>query len=170
VPEKIVASLAHDFNWKDKAAGRQRLDTEEGQEHERTLNRVSSYIMGERLSRVFSNLIAELDSDPTFAKAFCTAVDEDGNTKFSTKNLVDLAKGAQIVNDIKYRALGDKLAQQADVSTGTANAADFALRVYKGLAKRFDAVLAVDTSAEVMKAVRDEAANRNAETTAESNG
>lgn len=150
-----IDSLAHDFRWKDKLAGRGALDTEKGAEAERVLNRVANYVTAERLRRVFDRLIDELDSDPAFAKAFCTSVDSGAQeTSFNTKNLVELAKGLQIVNDISYRALQDKQAQAAEVS-GKGDAAALALATYKALASRFDHNIAIDATTEITRAVTD---------------
>lgn len=156
VDEYRIKSLAHDFNWKGKLAGRTGLATDKGAEEERVLNRISNYVTAERLRRVFDRLIDELDSDPSFAKAFCTSVEENTQqTSFNTKNLVELAKGLQIVNDISYRALQDKQAQAADVSSKTLDAPSLALATYKALAARFDRSVVVDTTTEVLAAVSD---------------
>lgn len=156
VDQKRVEALAHDFNWKQKIGGRKSMDTEEGQEAERILNRITNYTTAERLSRVYGRVIDELDSDPVFARQFCTITDDETNeTSFSTKNLVDLAKGLAIVNDIKYRALQDKQAQNADTVTGAQASAQFSLTVYKALANRFDHNVSVDTASEIVKAVHD---------------
>jgi hypothetical protein len=156
VDQARIESLAHDFNWKGRLNGRQALDTDQGQEAERVLNRITNYTTAERLSRVFGRLIDELDSDPSFARAFCTSVDADSKeTSFNTKNLVELAKGLQIVNDIKYRALQDKQAQAADVINNAPNSAQFSLTIYKALATRFDRNISVDTTTEIVRAVAD---------------
>lgn len=153
VEEDTIERLAHDFHWKEKAAGRARLDTEEGKEAERCLNRVATYVTAERMARVFTNLIADLDSDPSFARAFCTSIDDEGEKSFNTKNLVELAKGYQIVSDIKYRALGDKLAAEADTTDKMKSAGSHALEVYRLLQNRFP--LVVDPALEAVKAVSD---------------
>lgn len=163
VPKEQIDSLAHDFNWKAKAAGRGRLDTEEGAENEKVMNRVASYSTALRLDNVFTRLVNDLDGDPTFARAFCTSFDEEGRAVFSVKNVVDLAKGLQILNDIKYRALQDKQAQTADTSSGIKGVAEISLTVYKGLANRFDRNASVDTAKEVIKAVEDAVANKTKE-------
>lgn len=156
VPVRQIEAMAHDYSWKTKAAGRARLDTEEGVEMEKTMNRVSSYATALRLERVFNNLIAELDKDEKFARAFCTTISKDGETEFSVKNLVDLAKGEQILNDIKYRALGDKQAQEADTASGLKGVDNVSLAVYKALANRFS-VDAVDPTKQILKAVKQDA-------------
>ncbi len=151
-----IEALAHDFVWAKKIGNRPGLSTEAGQEEERALNRVASFVTAERLSRVFDRLIGELDSDPSFARAFCTVVDPDTQeTTFSTKNLVELAKGLQLTHDIKYRALQDKQAQAADVIGKSTDASAVALATYKALANRFDRNVTVDTTAEIVRAVSD---------------
>jgi hypothetical protein len=150
-----IEALAHDFNWKGKLLGRG-LGTEKGQEDERALNRVTNYVTVERLKRVFGSLIDHLDTDPDFAKQFCTSVDADtGKTTFQTKNLVELAKGLEICNNISYRALQDKQAQAADVVGGPTDAAALALATDKALAGRFDRATVVDATAEIVNATQD---------------
>jgi hypothetical protein len=156
VEKNRIDSLAHDFRWKQKLGGHVGLSTDKGAEEERAVNRVANYVTAERLRRVFDRLIDELDSDPAFAKAFCTVVDDETEqTKFSTKNLTDLAKGLQIVNDITYRALQDKQAQAADVVNKAVDATSLALATYKALASRFDKMPIVDATLEISKAVSD---------------
>jgi hypothetical protein len=155
VPEETVESLAHDFNWKGKLITRG-LETEEGQEDERALNRATNYVTAERLKRVFGRVIDELDSDPAFAKAFCTVVDsKTSEVSYSTKNLTDLAKGLQICHDITYRALQDKQAQAADVTGKATDASTLVLATYRALANRFDHNLSVDATAAIVQATKD---------------
>jgi DNA topoisomerase IB len=153
VPLEVVTALAHDFNWKDKINGKNDLTTDEGKEYEKALNRVSSYVSATRMANVFGRIIDALDSDPEYARAFCTSIDDEtGEKSFNTKNLVELAKGMQIVDDLRYRALGDKVAQAAD-TTGAKSQAQLVLNVYQTLASRFDRTKVVNTSAEVVTAV-----------------
>jgi hypothetical protein len=152
-----IESLAHDFSWKSKLAGRRGLDTEEGQEAERALNRVANFVAAERLSRVFGRLIDELDSDPSFAKAFCTSTDEETGVRiFNTKNLVELAKGLEIVQNIGYRALQDKHSQAADLVGNAKDPTALAMSTYKALVSRFDRNVMVDTTTEIVKAMTDD--------------
>jgi hypothetical protein len=151
---KRIESLAHDFRWADKLVNRKGLETEEGAEDERAINRATNYVTADRLKRVFGRLIDELDSDPTFARQFCTSVDGDtGETSFNTKNLVELAKGLQIVGDISYRALQDKQAQAADVVGKSSDPSAMALATYRALANRFDRNVVVDAAALISTAV-----------------
>jgi hypothetical protein len=150
----IIESLAHDFGWKAKANAKQQLDTDEGKEYERAINRVATYVSAEQLGQVFGNVISALNSDPEYARAFCTEIDDEGRKSYSTKNLVELAKGLEIVSNVKYRALGDKMAAAADVTGNSPQSVtNITLNVYKALANRFDRNLAIDTSAEVLRSV-----------------
>lgn len=156
VPLHLIESLAHDFNWKAKLLGRAGLDTDAGKETEKALNRVTNFVLSERLKRVYSRLVDELDSDPSFAKSFCTSVDsETGDVSFNTKNLVELAKGIEIVTNISYRALQDKQAAEADVSGKTQDVTQLALATYKALANRFDRMQTVDATAKIVEAVQE---------------
>jgi 2-keto-4-pentenoate hydratase/2-oxohepta-3-ene-1,7-dioic acid hydratase in catechol pathway len=105
---------------------------------------------------VFGRVIDELDSDPAFAKAFCTVVDsKTSEVSYSTKNLTDLAKGLQICHDITYRALQDKQAQAADVTGKATDASTLVLATYRALANRFDHNLSVDATAAIVQATKD---------------
>jgi hypothetical protein len=160
VEQSRVDSLAHDYNWRGKLNGKKSLDSEEGMAEERTLNRAINYVVADQLHNVFNNLITELNRDPTFARSFCTSTDPDsGITVFNTKNLVELAKGVEIVSNVKYRALGDKLAQEADVSGQPQNAAQFSLTIYQALQRRFDAIPVVDIQKEVANALKETSAD-----------
>jgi hypothetical protein len=163
VEESRVKALAHDFNWKGKLNGRKSLDTDEGMTEERASNRVLNYVVADQLHNVFSNLIKELNSDPAFAKAFCTSVDsETEEVRFNTKNLVELAKGVEIMSNVKYRALGDKVAQEADGSGGPQNAAQMSISIYKALQNRFDGIPVVDMASEVANVLKEAPADDSA--------
>lgn len=154
--ERTIKSLAHDFSWKQKLGNRKSLDTPEGIADERLVNRASNYVLACTLQTVFDNLAKELASDPKFAREFCTNVDDvDGNTSFATKNLVELAKGIEIISNVKYRALGDKLAAEADVTGEGAGkgSGSLALTVFAALKDRFDQIPSVDMTHEVIKVV-----------------
>ena len=154
--EEQVVSLAHDFNWKDKLNGLQRMDTDEGKEAQREINRVANYVAADNLMKVFEGVIARLAGDEKAAADFCVR-EEDGVTFMDTKNLVELAKGLQTVTDIKYRALGDKLAAEADVSGGAKAQTSLVINIYDALQKRFDKMPAVlDTTTRVVAAVDNE--------------
>jgi hypothetical protein len=148
-----IEALAHDFGWAKKLQGRGRLDTEDGKENARALNRVATYVTAEQFSQVLGNLIAELNAKPEFAREFCTDVDStSGVRRFNTKNLVELAKGLEIVANVKYRALGDKVAEAAD-TTGKQSTANLTINIYKQLASRFDKSAALEPAAEISSAI-----------------
>jgi hypothetical protein len=159
VPEDRIKSLAHDNDWKTKINGLQRLDTDEGKTVEREVNRVSIYVSADRLDKVFDTIIADLDSDPSFARAFCTVTDEEGEKSFSTKNLVELAKGKQILADVKYRALGDKMAAEADTSTTMKGTTNLVVNVYQALQSRFGRMPVIDATTRIAQGVVDAHAN-----------
>lgn len=155
VPEDVLASLAHDFNWKTKLSGKNNLLTDEGKAAQRDLNRVVSLVTAERMHNVIANLVAELDKDPQFARSFCTEVDaETKEVSFSTKNLVELTKAMQVIHELKYRALGDKVATAADGAGATpAAAGNVVFNIYNQLQRRFDRTGKVDMVVEAAKAV-----------------
>ena len=154
VDASVVESLAHDHNWKAKLNTGNNLLTDDGKEAERELNRVGNYVLASRLQKIFEILIDDLGADEVFVRAFCTETDKDGNKSFNTKNLVELAKGLQIVSDIKYRALGDKLAAAADTSGGMQGTSQIAINIYGALAKRFDRLPPVaEVSSRIVEAV-----------------
>lgn len=155
---EVIEALCHDFGWARKANAKQNLTTDEGQEYERALNRTQTYVTADMLGNVFGNVIAALNSDPEYARAFCTEVNDEGEKSYSTKNLVELAKGLEIVSNVKYRALGDKLAAAADVTSKEQSVTNVTLNVYRALANRFDAAIAVDAVSEIVRAVPSTAA------------
>lgn len=153
VPVNVVQSYEHDFNWKERASGHFDTDSDEGRENEQKLNRTSVYVTATLMSQVFDNLAAELSRDPSFARSFCTQLEEDGSTRFNTKNLVELAKGLEILANVRYRALGDKLARDADTTGKPENVSAIALNVYAQLANKFDRHAAIDTASEIKRVV-----------------
>jgi hypothetical protein len=151
-PESVVASLAHDFQWLQKLSSKHSLSTDEGKEFERDVNRVSNYVVATRFKRVLGRLVATLDKDPEFARAFATAVDAEGNTSASMKNFLDLAKAVEVLDNVTYRALQDKDAAKAEVSGNTKLSAEFTVNLYKQLASRFDDMPVVDVARELQNA------------------
>lgn len=150
VDQSIIERLAHDFGWAEKIGGRGALDTESGINTERLINRVATYATAQRAESVLTNLFNELAADPKFARQFCTQIDEDGITSFNAKSLSDLIKAFEMISNVKYRALGDKVAQGAD-TTGSNSPAEIGKRTYAEMLRRFDAIPAVDPVAEIRK-------------------
>lgn len=113
VDVRIVVALAHDFHWRDLAQGRLGLKDEK---LEKEVNRAHNYVQSQRIRKVIDKTLEELESDPTTLRAALISVDEEGNRKFSAKPLVELAKAAEAVHNMAYRALGDKVANDADTT------------------------------------------------------
>jgi hypothetical protein len=154
-----IESLAHDFNWPAKVGTVVRMDTDEGLAEQKALNRVSNFMVAERLKQVIVGVIDRLHDDPDRAAQLCIEIKNIPGTKetevsFNPKALTELAKGLETATNITYRALGDKQAQEADVS-GPKNRsnADLAMEVYKALSNRWDRSALPVHAVEIAKAV-----------------
>lgn len=140
----IIESLAHDYNWEGKISGIVRMDTEAGVEEQRTLNRISNFVASQRLKEVVQNVIDRFHKDPEAALHFCIKVKripgtEEEDVTFDPKALESLAKTLETCNNMSYRALGDKIAKEADAANGAGtNPQQFALELYKAMARRLD--------------------------------
>lgn len=115
---RIIESLAHDFNWLGQIKGQNRLDTAEGMKAEQEANRARNYVTAQRLGRLLEHIVLGAAKDPdAWAAMHCTDIDaETGEKTFTSKPLVEIAKAAQIIQDMTYRATGDKLAAQASTT------------------------------------------------------
>lgn len=136
VDVKLIESLAHDFNWLGQIKGQNRLDTDEGRKLEQEANRARNYVMAQRIGGLIESVILGAVRDPeVWARTNCVEVDEDGNKTFSSKPLVEIAKAAQIVQDMTYRATGDKLAGNASTTEASkGDVTNLMINVYQGLA------------------------------------
>lgn len=112
----IVESLAHDFQWKDLSRGRLGLKDEK---LEKEVNRAHNYVQSQRIRKVIDLVVQELESNPAQLQSAMRKVDEEGNVSFSAKALVELAKAAEAAQNMSYRALGDKVANEADTTEKT---------------------------------------------------
>lgn len=156
----IIESLAHDYNWDGKISGVVRMDTDEGLVEQLALNRIGNYLAAQRLKEVVEGIINRIHKDPEAAAAMCIKVrripgTEEEEVTFEPKALESLSKTLESCNNMSYRALGDKIAKEADAtnSAGT-NPAQIALDVYQALARRFEAdVPRVVLPAEVSKVI-----------------
>ncbi len=118
VDVRLIESLAHDFNWLGQIKGQNRLDTDEGRKAEQEANRARNYVMAIRLGKLLENIVLGAAKDPEkWAEMHCTDIDaETGEKTFTSKPLVEIAKAAQIIQDMTYRATGDKLAATASTT------------------------------------------------------
>ena len=108
---RVVEALAHDFNWYALAGGKLGLDDKKT---EKDINRAVSYAQGDRLAKILNHAIELFEDDNTLRSAIVTTT-EDGRQVVTAKPLVELAKALEVTHAIKYRALGDKVAEEADV-------------------------------------------------------
>src|SRR6478609_2870715 len=118
VDVRLIESLAHDFNWLGQIKGQNRLDTDEGRKAEQEANRARNYVMAIRLGKLVEHVVLKAADNPeAWANINCMEVDkETGEKTFTSKPLVEIAKAAQIIQDMTYRATGDKLAAQASTT------------------------------------------------------
>lgn len=151
--ERYVVALAHDFNWKDQIKGWNRLDTPEGLAAEQEANRAANYLIAKKMHDMYIAIIEEASQNPEiWAGVQGIKVDKNGNKTFEPKVLTELSKAMQIVQDMTYRALGDKIPTKVAETTQTNPSGDptsLAINIYAGLqamadgAKRSDHVLDV---------------------------
>jgi len=138
VDSKIITALAHDFRWLDQIKGQHRLDTPEGLKAEQELNRARNYVAAQRIGLILEAITLRAAEDPTkWAEMNCVEIDkETGEKTFTSKPLVEISKAAQIVQDMTYRALGDKMAGTAS-TTGASDGSvtNLMINVYEGLGK-----------------------------------
>lgn len=138
VDVSLIESLAHDFRWLDRIKGQNRLDTDEGRKLEQDANRARNYVLAQRLGLLLEHIVLKASENPeTWAEMNCVEVDSETNTKtFTSKPLVEIAKAAEIIQNMTYRATGDKLAGQAS-TTGASDGAvtNLMVNVYAGLDK-----------------------------------
>lgn len=138
VETRIIESLAHDFNWPAQIKGQHRLDTDEGRKIEQDINRARNYVMAQRIASIIEHITLKAAEDPEkWAEINCVDIDPETDQKiFSSKPLVEIAKAAQIVQDMTYRALGDKVAGNATTTlTGDDKVTHLMVNVYQGLGK-----------------------------------
>lgn len=108
---KIVKALAHDFCWTELAQGRLGMKDEKA---EREVNRAHSYVQAQRLRKLIDRTIDYLDENAEKLGQALLTVDKEGNPVLSTKPLVELTKAAEAAHNMAYRALGDKVASEAE--------------------------------------------------------
>ena len=148
---RIVEALAHDFCWADKLKGRNRLDTADGLTREQENNRAANYHVAKQMMEMISSIVNVIADDP--AKwcehdGIVEVKDKDGNvisSAFSSKPLVEIAKATQIVQDMSYRALGDKIAAKAETTEASkGEVTNLAINIYAGLQNMAKAAKSVE--------------------------
>lgn len=152
VDRRIIEALEHDFDWKDKIKGINRLDTPEGLKAEQEANRTSNYVMAKRFASLLENVVLDSEKTDRFIETMCIELvpikDKPGEYEkvFTSKPLVELAKAMQAVQDMTYRALGDKVAAHADAvpKEGQERSTNLAIHIYAGLQKLGATVRGVD--------------------------
>jgi hypothetical protein len=138
VDVRLIESLAHDFNWLGQIKGQNRLDTDEGRKLEQEANRARNYVMAQRIGTLIEHVVLKAAQDPeAWAGINCMHVDQETGLKtFDSKPLVEIAKAVQIVQDMTYRATGDKLAGTASTTEASdTKVTNLMVNVYQGLDK-----------------------------------
>src|SRR6478736_1505823 len=141
VDVRLIESLAHDFNWLGQIKGQNRLDTDEGRKAEQEANRARNYVMAQRIGTLIEHVVLKAASDPeAWAGINCMQVNpETGDKTFDSKPLVEIAKAAQIVQDMTYRATGDKMAGTAATTEASkGDVTNLMINVYLNLGKLAD--------------------------------
>jgi hypothetical protein len=108
---RIIEALAHDFQWHAIAGGELGLKDEAV---EKKINRITSYAQGKRLVKILENAFAAIESEPERLKKALFNHNADGEPTINAKPLVELAKALETAHNVCYRALGDKVAAEAD--------------------------------------------------------
>lgn len=113
VDRTVIDALAHDYQWARLAGGKLGMADKKA---EQEINRAVSYAQGCRLQQVLDKVLAEIERDPERLTKALFATTEDGRPAITAKPLVELAKALETAHNIRYRALGDKVAEQADTA------------------------------------------------------
>jgi len=112
VSVSIIKALEHDFSWNDLAGGKLGMADKK---LEKEVGRAIAYAQGNRLQRILDKVMDGLEADDgAMIKKHLTAAKKDGDPEIMIKPYADLAKAMETVHNIKYRALGDKVAVDAD--------------------------------------------------------
>lgn len=115
VSTSIINALAHDFHWTEISGGKLGLADKK---QEKEIARALAYAQGSRLQRLLDRAISILEEDDCAKLKTCLVTDDElRGPQINSKPLVELAKAMETVHNIKYRALGDKVAAEADTVT-----------------------------------------------------
>lgn len=116
VPLKAVQALAHDYNWPHKL---KRLKSGAGESAaERTANRAVNYLQAQRMRDILERSIELLEDREGLIRALVDIkLTRDGDVdsiNVNPKAVLELTKALEVVQNMSYRALGDKVAAQAE--------------------------------------------------------
>jgi hypothetical protein len=119
VPLSALLTLEHDFNWPAKL---KRLKTGAGEsEAERVANRAVNYLQAQRMRDVLERALRLIESPDELLQALIKAkiAPDDGSIEridVNPKAVLDLSKALETVQNMSYRALGDRVPVAADAS------------------------------------------------------
>jgi hypothetical protein len=148
---EIIQSLEYDFQWKALAGGKLGVkDTK----IEQDVNRAQNFVQAQRLRRLVDAAINELEHpDQLRASLVEEGRDPSAAIKITAKPLVELAKAAEAIHNLSYRALGDTVARNADaVSDETEKIKRLAIDI--GRAATHAATLSASRTDQVVKDAR----------------
>lgn len=116
VPAEIIRALEHDFDWPSKL---RKLKSGAGvSDAEKTANRAVNYLQAQRMRDVLERALALLEDEEELIKAIVKfKFAKEGELEYveaNPKAVLDLSKALETVQNMSYRALGDKLPTQAD--------------------------------------------------------
>lgn len=119
VPLSALLTLEHDFNWPAKL---KRLKTGAGEsEAERVANRAVNYLQAQRMRDVLERALRLIESPDELLQALIKAKIAPGDGSIeridvNPKAVLDLSKALETVQNMSYRALGDRVPVAADAS------------------------------------------------------
>ena len=116
VPLSAIEALEHDFNWPAKL---KRLKTGAGEsDAERVANRAINYLQAQRMREVMERTLKLVEDPEELIKVLVKFkfAEEGDLTKIDVnpKAILDLSKALETVQNMSYRALGDKIPTAAE--------------------------------------------------------
>jgi hypothetical protein len=116
VPVQAIKALAHDYNW---AAKLKRLKTGSGEpEAERIANRAVNYVQAQRMRTILEKSVELLEDEEQLLRVLIkyklTKEGDVESIEVNPKAVLELTKALEVVQNMSYRALGDKLPTKAD--------------------------------------------------------
>jgi hypothetical protein len=120
VPLAAVRSLAHDYNWPNKL---RRLKSGAGESAaERVANRAVNYLQAQRMRDILERSMELLEDEEGLVRALVqiklTREGDIDGVVVSPKAVLELTKALEVVQNMSYRALGDKLPALAEAVNG----------------------------------------------------